>query len=187
MLTVALTPMPQTIHAVVQWNKFQWPTRWAKFLGTTANASSCIASMISTTFCAVLGFHFIQSKRAQMPKCVGSFIHYTFVGCCCCCCCYRSSTSLCLTPHIQHTSTSTGKKLFIDFCLMNSRSFRSAKKEKFRHYILLMRFKNGFVEILFSSDIKKRSKLMSATLFCAVINWWNFQDKTRFASTESHR
>lgn len=109
MLTVALTPMPQTILAVVQRNKCQWPTRWAKFLSTTANASSCTASMISTTFCAVLGFHFIQSKHAQMPKCVGSFIHYSFVGWGCCC--YRSSTSLWLTP--SHTQVPPPERSYL--------------------------------------------------------------------------
>lgn len=31
---------------------------------------------------------------------------------------------------------------------MNSRSFRSEKKTKFRHYILTMRLKNDYVEIL---------------------------------------
>lgn len=149
MLTVVLIPMPQRIHAVVQRNKFQWPPQWAKFLSTTAAAFSCIALMISTTFCVVLIIHFIHSKCAQMPECVGWFIHYSFVGCGCCC--NRN-----ISPPLSHVPSTGGtviyRFIFNEFQVI---LFLSKKKEeKFRHYILLMRSRSDSVSTLKNSSEK---------------------------------
>lgn len=128
------------ILVVVLRNKFQWLTRWAKFLSTVANAFLCIVSVISTTFCVVLVIHFIQSKCAQMPECMGSFIHYSFVFCC-----WYWSMFLCIRP------CATPKRLirFIAVMFNEFQVFPFWKKWIQTYvYLLLLRFKDGYVKII---------------------------------------
>lgn len=70
-LTATMIPMPQTIHEVAQWNKFQWLTQWAKFSNTIVDAFLCTVS-IPSFFMAVFLVHLNSLVLSRN----GPIIHY---------------------------------------------------------------------------------------------------------------
>lgn len=104
-LTATMIPMPQTIHEVAQWNKFQWLTQWAKFSSTIVDAFWCTVS-ISSFFMAVFLVHlnsFLLSRNGPIIHYFNMYVRKCMALCVCVCC-------------VMYTGIEEPNKWYLWFC-----------------------------------------------------------------------